>query len=167
MQHIFLCPKCGAQNVVGQLACQSCRQRFQYNCPYCGFLVDPSLVNCSHCRGMLNWPMPQKVKAFPRQKAIQKTPKRAQGRVQDPLSGQMPGQMSGGFEQETDKKKRDPWLTGCLIAIIIVVLIGGAIFVIDTLNQGPMTTVPPPSASGNESNIQPFQASELALLLNP
>ena len=167
MQHIFLCPKCGAQNVVGQLVCQSCGQRFQYNCPYCGFLVDPSLVNCPSCRGMLNWPVPQKVKAFPRQKAVLKAPKRAQRRAQGPLPGQMPGQMSGqmsgGFEQEPGKKKRDPWLTGCLIAIIIVVLIGGAIFVIDTLNQGPTTNVPPSPASENESRIQPFQTQELAL----
>lgn len=158
MQYIFLCPKCGAQNVVGQLACQSCGQRFQYNCPYCGFAVDSSLVNCPNCRESLNWPIPQKVKAFPKRKE----PKKTQQRVPSQAYGQMPG----GMEGKPPQKRRDPWLTGCLIAIIIVVLIGGAIFVYDTLNTNqPTAPVPIPPVSENESSIQRFQNQEFMLSL--
>ena len=161
MQYIFLCPKCGAQNVVGQLACQSCGQRFQYNCPYCGCAVDSSLVNCPNCRESLNWPVPQKVKAFPRQKKPQKTQQRtpSQAHPSQAYPSQAHHQMPGGVGEKPPQKKRDPWLTGCLIVIIIVVLIGGAIFVYDTLSQ-PTAPVTTPPVSENESSIHQFQNEE-------
>lgn len=111
---------------------------------------------------MLNWPTPQRVKAFPRQRATQKTQKRAPRKERGQTAGHMPDE----FGEDQAKKKRDPWLTGCLIAIIIVVIIGGTIFVIDTLNQGPTTTVPTPPASENGSSTQPLPTSELALRLD-
>ena len=148
MQYIFLCPKCGAQNVVGQLACQSCGQRFQYNCPYCGCAVDSSLINCPNCRESLNWPTPQKVKAFPKRREPQ--PQKAQR----PAQSQKQGQVPPGMEGKPTQKKKDPWLTGCLIAIIIVVLIGGAIFVYDTLSNQPSAPVTTPQVSENTSSLR-------------
>lgn len=137
IQHIFPCPRCGAQNVVGQVACQYCEQRFQYNCPYCGHAVDPTLVNCPSCRGPLNWPTPQRVKAFPKQRKVHAY------------------EESTGFDEEQPKqqKKRDPWLMGCVVLIILVVIAGIAIWVLDMLSsQRPPSPMPAPyPASGNQT----------------
>jgi len=134
-QHIFQCPRCGAQNVVGQVACQSCQQRFQYNCPYCGHVVDPTLVNCASCRGPLNWPTPQRVKAFPKQRKVHAH--------EEP----------SGLDEEHPKqqKKRDPWLMGCVVLIILVVIAGIAIWVLDMLSsqRAPSSMLVPHPASDN------------------
>ena len=72
---------------------------------------------------MLDWPVSQKVKAFPRRKAVLKMPKRREKWAQGPPASQMPGQVSGGFEQQpANKKKVDPWLFGCLTVIVIMVI---------------------------------------------
>ncbi|MBL7062224.1 MAG: zinc ribbon domain-containing protein [Dehalococcoidia bacterium] len=114
MQQVFPCPACGAQNVVGQEFCQSCGQRFQYNCPYCGAIVDATLINCPGCRESLNWPTPQRVRPFPKQPAEYQ--KRAEGVEEE--------------EKAKPKKKSDPWLTGCLGLVIIVSLALGAYFIL-------------------------------------
>jgi hypothetical protein len=157
MQHVFLCPRCGAQNFVGQIACQNCDQRFQYNCPYCGSIVDPTLVNCPSCRGMLDWPSPQKVKAFPKQTVVRQAPRRARGRTQ--------GQMADGFEEEPKRKKSDPWLTGCLIVVIALVLIAVAYLIYDWVTQKPPITVPYSPASENETSLQTIPGPDCKLRL--
>ena len=143
MQQIFLCPSCGAQNVVGQQVCQACGQKFQYNCPYCGFAVDPTLINCPNCRGALNWPTPQRVKAFPKQRATHQEEEEAE-------------EGEGGGKRQ---KKSDVWLTGCLGLVIIAFLVFGGYFVYDTFFQQP-TTVPPipaPPATDNQTSLEPMQ----------
>lgn len=135
--HIFLCPRCNAQNVVGQVVCQHCEQRFQYNCPFCGHTVDPTLVNCPSCRGSLNWPTPQKVKAFPRQKRAVKHKESVE------------------FDEPKDKpkKKNDPWLMGCLILIALVILAGIAIWILDTFAQQAPSSIPAPyPVSSNQTS---------------
>jgi len=146
-QHIFLCPRCGAQNVVGQVDCQSCEQRFQYNCPYCGQAVDPTLVNCPGCRESLNWPTPQRVRAFPKQK---KAP-----------AYREPGGLDEGEPKQ--QKKRDPWLMGCLALIILVVIAGIAIWILDTLSsQQPPSPIPAPyPVSGNQTGMAPGKIPNL------
>ncbi|MBL7208720.1 MAG: zinc ribbon domain-containing protein [Dehalococcoidia bacterium] len=140
-QQIFLCPNCGAQNVVGQQVCQTCGQKFQYNCPHCGFIVDPTLINCPNCRGVLNWPTPRKVKAFPRQV----------GRYQEQEEGEEEGEVK-------PKKKSDPWLTGCLGLVIIAFVVLGGYFLYDTFFQGTMPAVPSPSpVTDNQTRLEPMQ----------
>jgi len=97
---IFLCHKCGAQNVVGQQFCQACGEKFQYNCPYCGVVVDPTMVTCPNCRKGLEWPTPQRVKAFPKMKTeAYQEQKWVEGEA---------------IEEKPKQKKPDPWLMGCL-----------------------------------------------------
>lgn len=119
MQHIFLCPTCGAQNCIGQDFCQVCGQKFQYNCPNCGAIVDSTLVNCPGCRESLFWPTPQKVKPFPKQ----------------PVARQRT--VGVGEEGATPKQKSDPWLMGCLGLVIFAFLVLGAYFLWDTLKPSP------------------------------
>jgi hypothetical protein len=136
VQQIFLCPTCGAQNVVGQEFCQSCGQKFQYNCPYCGAVVDAKFINCPGCRESLNWPTPQKVRPFPKQPVEYQ--KREEGRKA----------RETGEEEGKPKKKSDPWLTGCLGLVIIVSLALGAYFIYDYFikeKPSPGSQLPPSS----------------------
>jgi hypothetical protein len=144
MQQIFLCPTCGAQNVIGQEFCQACGQTFQYNCPFCGAIVDSTLINCPSCRESLNWPTPQKVKPFPKQ----------------PVASQKRGE--GGEEEEKAKKKSDPWLTGCLGLVIIAILALVAYFVYDNYIKKPSPELPP--VSGEETGFKSMQSPELEAL---
>jgi hypothetical protein len=137
IQQIFLCPRCNAQNVVGQVVCQTCEQRFQYNCPFCGHTVDPTLVNCPSCRGSLNWPTPQKVRAFPKQKRA--------AQHKEPVE----------FDETKSKpkKKNDPWLMGCLILIALVIIAGIAIWILDTFAQQAPSAIPAPyPVSSNQTS---------------
>ncbi|MGA7678249.1 MAG: zinc ribbon domain-containing protein [Dehalococcoidia bacterium] len=153
MQQIFCCPKCGAQNVVGQEFCQSCGQPFQYNCPYCGAIVDSTLINCPSCRESLNWPTPQKVKPFPKQPVAYQ--KRGGG-----------GEVGEG--EEKAKKKSDPWLTGCLGLVIIAFLVLGAYFLYDYFFKEKPSAVPQlPSYSGEEIAFKPMQSSGFESLSDP
>lgn len=145
MQQIFLCPRCGAQNVVGQQVCQACGQKFQYNCPYCGAIVDPTLVNCPNCRGGLYWPTPQKVTAFPKQTGTYQE----QGRIEE--------------EEKPRQKKTDPWLVGCLGLVVIAFLAMGAYFVYDTFSKETPSTAPP-AVSDNQTRLEPLQTPEFELL---
>jgi endogenous inhibitor of DNA gyrase (YacG/DUF329 family) len=145
VQQIFLCPACGAQNVVGQESCQSCGQRFQYNCPYCGAIVDSKYINCPGCRQNLNWPTPQRVRPFPKQ----------------PAAYQQYGEggESGEGEGKT-KKKSDPWLTGCLGLVIIAILALGAYFIYDYfIKEKPLPGSQLPPSSGVEIGFKPMQSS--------
>jgi len=144
MQQIFLCPTCGAQNVIGQEFCQACGQTFQYNCPFCGAIVDSTLINCPSCRESLNWPTPQKVKPFPKQ----------------PVASQKRGE--GGEEEEKAKKKSDPWLTGCLGLVIIAILALVAYFVYDNYIKKPSPELPP--VSGEETGFKSMQSPEFEAL---
>ena len=136
MQQIFACPTCGAQNCVGQEFCQVCGQRFQYNCPYCGAIVDSTLVNCPGCRQSLFWPTPQRVKPFPKQPVTQK------GRGED------------GEEEAKTKRKSNPWLTGCLGLVIIAILFMVAYLIWDYINSQ-SSTLPP--VSGVETGFKPVE----------
>jgi hypothetical protein len=148
MQEIFLCPTCGAQNLVGQEFCQACGQRFQYNCPYCGAIVDSTLINCPKCRERLYWPTPQKVRPFPKQPVTHGE--------QEEL----------GEKGAKPKKKSDPWLTGCLGLIIIAILVLGAYFIYDTLFKQEPSPTPPltPPVSGNQTSLKPMLTPEPELL---
>ena len=55
MQQMFTCHKCGWQNVIGQRFCGACGERFEYNCPHCGDIVDPSYTACNVCGAELVW----------------------------------------------------------------------------------------------------------------
>ncbi|MBC8276470.1 MAG: zinc ribbon domain-containing protein [Chloroflexi bacterium] len=147
-QQIFLCPTCGAQNVVGQQFCQACSQKLDYNCPYCGFIVDPTLMTCPGCRGALDWPTPQRVKAFPKE--------RRTGEREDEES-------EGEDEGKPRKKKPDPWLTGCLGVVVIAFLVLGGYFVYDTFLQEAPSTIPYP-VSDNQTGLKPMQIHEPELL---
>ena len=144
MQQIFLCPTCGAQNIVGQEFCQSCGQKFQYNCPYCGTIVDSTLINCPRCRETLYWPTPQKIKPFPKQTVTRR------GRVE----------VGGEDGEKPEKKKSDPWLTGCLGLVIIAILALGAYFIYDNYIRKPQPVPPLPPASDNQTGLKPIQIAE-------
>lgn len=135
MQQIFLCPTCGAQNVIGQEYCQVCRQRFQYNCPYCGAIVDTTLVNCPRCRESLYWPTPQKVKPFPKQTVRQTVTRRGRAEVEEEKGA------------KPEKKQSDLWLIGCLGLVIIAILAMGVYFVYDNFIKKAPTPELPPSSS--------------------
>jgi len=153
MQQIFCCPKCGAQNVVGQEFCQSCGQPFQYNCPYCGAIVDSTLINCPSCRESLNWPTPQKVKPFPKQPVAYQ--KRGGG-----------GEVGEG--EEKAKKKSDPWLTGCLgLVIILLLAVGFYVFIYKPFIEKPLTFPQLPSYSGEEIGFKPMQFPGFESLSDP
>jgi len=150
MQQIFPCPACGAQNVVGQEFCQSCGQRFQYNCPYCGAVVDATLINCPGCRESLSWPTPQRVKPFPKQP----------GEYQKRGEGGVVGE-TGGEEGAKPKKKSNPWVTGCLGLLIIGILFMVAYLVYDWISS--QSSILPsastmPSSSGSEIGFKPVQS---------
>jgi hypothetical protein len=149
MQQIFPCPACGAQNVIGQEFCQTFGQRFEYNCPYCGAVVDSALVNCPACRESLYWPTPHKVKPFPRQPAMHQE------------------MDEGGEEVTKPKKKGDPWLIGCLGLVILGLLAFGVYFVYDNFIKKPPPIIPPfPPASENETGLKPMKSPELGCLQN-
>jgi len=56
---VFPCPKCGSQSVVGQRFCVACGEKFPYNCPTCGAVIDPSYKACLHCHAKLRWEVQQ------------------------------------------------------------------------------------------------------------
>lgn len=142
---IFLCHKCGAQNVVGQQFCQACGEKFQYNCPYCGVVVDPTMVTCPDCRKGLEWPTPQRVKAFPKMKTeAYQEQKWVEGEA---------------IEEKPKQKKSDPWLIGCLALIVLVLCIAGVVFFIDASSQQSPPVIPP-ATSGNQTKLEPIQAPE-------
>jgi hypothetical protein len=148
VQQIFSCPTCGAQNLVGQEFCQSCGQPFQYNCPYCGAIVDSKFINCPGCRESLNWPTPQKVRPFPKQ------PVEYQKRVEVGKAGET------GEEEGKPKKKSDPWLIGCLGLVIIAFLVLGAYFIYDTFFKEKPSAIPQlPPSSGEETGFNSMQSS--------
>jgi len=147
MQEIFLCPTCGAQNLVGQEYCQHCGQRFQYNCPYCGAIVDATLVNCPKCREGLYWPTPRRIKPFPKEGAARLPSRKYSG--------------AGEEVPETQKKKQqksDPWLTGCLGIVIIAIIIMVAFFLYDWLSRPSIPEELPPSSKIREVLVFHFQS---------
>ncbi len=148
MQEIFLCSTCGAQNVVGQEYCQHCGQRFQYNCPYCGAVVNSTLINCPGCRERLYWPTPRRIKPFPKEAAGY--PPR---REHEPATGRGAGE-AGGKKQQ----KSDPWLTGCLGIVIIAIIIMVAFFLYDWLSRPSVPEEPVPSGAVRELIVLKFQS---------
>jgi uncharacterized membrane protein YvbJ len=152
MQQIFCCPTCGAQNVVGQEFCQSCGQPFQYNCPFCGAIVDSKFVNCPRCRESLNWPTPQKVKPFPKQPVAYQ--RRGGG-----------GEVGEG-EEKAKKKKSNPWITGCLGLVIIGILFMVAYLVYDYIRSQSAGSQLPLSP-GVEVGFKPMQSPGLETLSDP
>jgi hypothetical protein len=151
MQQIFCCPTCGAQNVVGQEFCQSCGQPFQYNCPFCGAIVDSKFVNCPNCRESLNWPPPQKVKPFPKQPVAHQ--RRGGG-----------GEVGEG-EEKAKKKKSDPWLTGCLGLVIVAFIVLGVYFIWENFFKKEVLPIPKlPTYLNEEIAFKPMQSPELETL---
>lgn len=151
MQEIFPCPKCGAQNVIGQEFCQSCRQRFQYNCPFCGVIVNATMVNCPACRESLYWPTPHKVKPFPKRPA----------EYQEIGEGGAEGRGAVNVETTKPRKKGDLWLTGCLGLVILGLLAFGVYFVYNNFIKEKSPVQPLPPATDNETGLIPTQFSDL------
>lgn len=142
MQEVFRCPTCGAQNLVGQEYCQHCGQRFQYNCPYCGTVVDATLVNCPRCREGLYWPTPRRVKPFPKEETARPLSRRHGG-----VGGEVPE------TQAKERQKSDPWLTGCLGIVIIAIIIMVAFFLYDWLSRPSTPEELPPSSKISEALV--------------
>jgi len=57
MQQTFACPKCGAQNAVGQQFCGACGERLIANCPRCGASVTAGYRFCGSCGAQPDWEM--------------------------------------------------------------------------------------------------------------
>ncbi len=145
---------CGAQNIVGQEFCQVCGQRFQYNCPYCGAIVDSTLINCPKCRETLYWPTVQKVKPFPKQKMERPTRQNVIYQEQERI---------GQEEEKPKQKKSDPWLIGCLGLVIVAILVLGAYFIYDNfIRKQPSPPLPP--SSGNRIELELTHTMEIKYL---
>jgi len=105
------------------------------------------LINCPNCREGLNWPTLQKVKAFPKQRG----------------DYQEQEEIEEDEEASPRKKKTDPWLTGCLGLIVIVVLILAGYKVYDMTSQKTLPTLPSQPVSDNQTSLQPMQIPECRL----
>lgn len=152
MQEIFLCPTCGAQNIVGQEHCQYCGQKFQYNCPYCGAVVNSTLVNCPGCRERLYWPTPRRIKPFSKKEVATYSFRK----------GHEPSVTGRAGEAGSKKQqKSDPWLTGCLGVVIIAIIIMVAFFLYDWLSRPSAPEEPLPSGGIEELLVVRFQPSHL------
>ena len=53
MQQIFICPRCGTQNGLGQRFCVGCGTPLATFCPYCGANVPPTSGFCPNCGAQL------------------------------------------------------------------------------------------------------------------
>lgn len=140
MQPTFPCSKCGSHNFIGQPFCQNCGQQFQYNCPSCRAFVDSRFSVCPNCRAPLNWPAQQQIQPPP---AYQQNASYQQTQV------------------EPKKKKRNPWLLGCLIPLGIVAILAVVGFIASSGSHeiAPSTTQNPPVLVTKD-------ASQLVLAVN-
>jgi len=107
------------------------------------------MVTCPKCREGLEWPTPQKVKAFPKMQT-------ETYQEQEWVEGEV-------IEEKPKRKKSDPWLMGCFALIVLVLCIAGVVFFIDTSSQQAPPAIPP-AASGNQTKLEPMQAPEFGLL---
>lgn len=67
MQQMFPCSKCGWQNAIGQRFCTGCGEKFQYNCPQCGSVIDSAFRFCPNCHADLGWGIQQQPGWMPQQ----------------------------------------------------------------------------------------------------
>lgn len=116
MQQTFQCQRCGSQNTIGQRYCTGCGNKFIYNCPQCGGVIDPAHKFCPNCRAELGWGIQQQTQPLPTW---------GQGETDQQQ------QRTYRYEGERPKeKKASSSLISCLGLIIgIVLLVGGGIFV--------------------------------------
>jgi hypothetical protein len=119
MQQTFPCPKCGSQSVVGQRFCEACGERFPYNCPVCGAIIEPAYKACPNCRTKLGWGKQQR-KPLPGVARAYQERQRTSG--------------YGGGSQEP--KKKDAWLGVCLGSMAILLCIGAVFYAIGGGFQG-------------------------------
>lgn len=49
MQQVFMCPRCGTQNYMGQRFCSGCGSPLATSCPYCGVYMTSSSGFCTSC----------------------------------------------------------------------------------------------------------------------
>ena len=48
-QQVFMCPRCGRQNYMGQRFCSGCGSPLAVACPYCGSYLSSSSGFCTNC----------------------------------------------------------------------------------------------------------------------
>ena len=62
MQQVFMCPRCGTQNYLGQPFCVGCGAPLATSCPYCGMYLSSSSGFCPNCGAQVGGGMQQPVK---------------------------------------------------------------------------------------------------------
>ena len=119
MHQTFPCPKCGSHSVVGQRFCEACGERFPYNCPMCGAIIEPAYKACPNCRTKLGWgaqrrePLPGAARAYQER------------------------QRTSGYRGERQQpKKTNAWPGGWLGSMAIVFCIGAIFYAIAAGSQG-------------------------------
>lgn len=55
----YQCPKCGAQNPMGQAYCLGCGQMLPYTCYNCQAPINATMPCCPKCNAVFNWPAQQ------------------------------------------------------------------------------------------------------------
>ena len=155
MQQTFPCPKCGAQNIIGERACQSCSEALQYGCPHCNTGINSKFKTCPKCGATLNWPIQRQKKPSPpgKKEAVQNSADEAQKETSE---GRKPGQ------------KKTIYLLTVFVSLIGILFFVG--FAISMLLQEPSPTTPldapPPPAT--EPASQEIEGTEVTVeeLLN-
>jgi len=162
MQQMFRCHKCGWQNVIGQRFCGSCGEIFQYNCPYCNNIVDPSLSACPYCQAALIWGFQQQVEPLPEQQAgfYQEYYQQQSPQQPPPAERQQPKKQKGELPKSKEdllKQKKKSKLIVIIALIGLLICIGAAIYLtINTLSQ-PESPAAPYATSDNNSAVLPSE----------
>ena len=137
MQQMFPCPRCGAQNAIGQRFCGGCGNKLLYNCPYCSGIVDPSFASCPNCYAPLHWPTPPPP-------APPSGPPAGGGAP--PYQGQ--GRFYGYGAQKPKQQKPSSTPIIAIAAVAVVLIAVGALFALGILPPGETTPPTPPSTNG-------------------
>ena len=135
MRQIFQCYRCGAQNYIGQPCCWNCYSPFQWNCPNCRAPVQNTMANCPYCRVILPWPTQQ-------QNVPKQAPQQSYYQQQTSSSRQQYQQQTTQTEKALKEKRKNPWLIG-ILAVIVLIIIGGIINITNSNTQVNKTTTLP------------------------
>ena len=154
MQQTFPCPKCGAQNIIGERACQSCSAALQYGCPQCNTSIDAKFTACPKCGATLNWPIQEQKKPSPpgKKEAVQNSTDEAQGETS---------------EQRKPGQKKTIYLLTVSVSLIGILFFAG--FAISMLLQEPppttpLDTPPPPVTEPAQQEIEGIEITVGELL---
>ena len=143
MQQTFPCPKCGAQNTIGEQTCHSCSATLQYGCPHCSTSINSKLKTCPKCGAILSWPTQgQKKPLRPGKKAS----------IQNSTDKATKAQEEIPEERKTVQKKTIYLLTVSVSLIGILFFVG---FAISMLLQESSPTAPPDTSLTSASELSP------------